>query len=246
MRLRKPLRGCNLGTGSPPPHDFLNLATLLGIPKAALDEMFWQKLWALRVMIPAIVVSFDSVHQTVTVQPAIQENMLQNGVVTPTNLPQLVNVPVCLPRAGGLAITLPLAAGDEGIVIFADMCIDAWWQSGGTANNQVERRRHDLSDGMFYPGGWSQPRVLPNYSTTMAQLRTDDGTVYVGVNETGIYFNGPIQGAVTFAGTVEFQADVTVDTDLTVDGTTKLGGKTFATHSHSGVTTGSSDTGPPV
>lgn len=90
----------------------------------------------------------------------------------------LVDVPIVIPRAGGYALTLPIQAGDECLVVFGDMCMDGWWQSGGV-QNQVECRRHDLSDGFAIIGVWSQPRVIPGYSTGSAQLRNDAGSAYV-------------------------------------------------------------------
>lgn len=95
--------------------------------------------------------------QTVRVQPAIRE-VVTGSDYTPVSipLPELLDVPIVLPRAGDYVITLPVRAGDECLVIFADQCIDAWWQNGGV-QNQMERRRHDLSDGFAILGTWSQP-----------------------------------------------------------------------------------------
>lgn len=94
------------------------------------------------------------------------------------DLPQLVDVPVVFPRAGGYVLTMPIKPGDECLVIFGDNCMDAWWQSGGV-QNQIDCRRHDLSDGYCIPGPWSQPRTIPNYSTSSAQLRTESGSSYI-------------------------------------------------------------------
>lgn len=214
---------------------FLNLASLLGLPEAHLDEEFWQRAIELRVSIPVVVVSFDSVKQMVTVQPAIKESVLKSLVPTSTALPQLPNVPVMIYRGGGFSITLPLKAGDEGFVIFQDMCIDAWWQSGGTDNNQIERRRHDLSDGVFYPGGWSQPRNLNAYSSTKAQLRSDDGVTVVEVGSGTISLT-PDSGTSLIKITPG-------EIDLTAV-TVKINGASYHAHVHSGVTTGVGVTGP--
>lgn len=214
---------------------YLNLAMLLGIPEAALENMLWDLRCDLRVGMPAVVVSFDAAKQTVEVQPAIRENLLQNSVPTPVNLPTLINVPVMLARGGGFSQTLPIQPGDECVVFFMDNCYDGWWQSGGTENNQVERRRHDLSDGIAYFGIWSQPRVLNNYSTTTMQLRSDDGNTVIelGAGEVTITaLNVTIKGNVKIQGTLE------------VTGAASLVGKDFITHVHKGVTTGSGDTGP--
>lgn len=133
-----------------------------------------------RVCMPGIIQSFDAAAQTVTVQPALREKMLADGDESWIDIPLLVDVPIVVPRAGGYALTLPIQAGDECLVVFGDMCMDGWWQSGGV-QNQVECRRHDLSDGFAVIGVWSQPRVIPGYSTGSAQLRNDAGSAYVEI-----------------------------------------------------------------
>lgn len=135
----------------------------------------------IRVAIPGIVQSFDPGEQTVTVQPVIRERIRdQDGNMSFTDLPLLLDVPVVFPRAGGFVLTMPISPGDECLVIFGDMCIDAWWSNGGV-QNQTEKRRHDLSDGFAIMGGWSQPRVVSGYSMDSAQLRTEDGETKISI-----------------------------------------------------------------
>lgn len=133
----------------------------------------------LRVASPGIIQSFDPVEQTVTVQLAIREKRLKNdGTEEWLDIPQLVDVPVVFPRAGGYVLTFPVKAGDECLVVFGDACMDAWWQSGGV-QNQIDCRRHDLSDGYAILGPWSQPRRISNYSTSSVQLRNESGSAYI-------------------------------------------------------------------
>ncbi len=134
----------------------------------------------LRVAVPGIIQSFDASKQTVVVQAAIRERINLNGVISWETMPLLVDVPIFMPRAGGYALTLPVQAGDECLVVFGDACIDAWWQSGGV-QNQIDRRRHDLSDGFAIVGIWSQPKVISDYSTNSAQLRNEAGSAYVEI-----------------------------------------------------------------
>ncbi len=175
----------------------------------------------LRVAMPGIVTSFNSKEQTVSVRCAVRERLTQDGTDSWVEIPVLVDVPIVLPRAGGYALTLPVKAGDECLVIFGDNCIDAWWQSGGV-QNQIDLRRHDLSDSFAVLGPWSQPRVLPNYSTGSAQLRNESGSAYIEISGNTINI---------VAGTVN------------IGSSTKIDGKVFLAHKHSGVTTGGSNTG---
>lgn len=137
----------------------------------------------LRVAIPAIIESFDAVKQTVSVQPAITENIqVGNEEAKATKLPVLTDIPICFPRANGYCITLPVAKGDECLLVFADMCIDGWWQSGGV-QDQMETRRHDLSDAFAIIGTTSQTRVVGGYSDSKLQIRTDDSGIVIELDK---------------------------------------------------------------
>jgi hypothetical protein len=137
----------------------------------------------LRVACPGIINSFDSKTQTCTVQLALREEVIKEDYSTEwTNIPLLLDVPIVLQRAGGYCLTMPIKQGDECLVVFADMCIDAWFESGGI-QNQIEKRRHDLSDGFAILGTWSQPNVISNYSINSAQLRNDKGTSYIDLKD---------------------------------------------------------------
>jgi len=161
-----------------------SLPELLGASTGAIRSAVDAMTSRMRVAVPGIIQSFNATAQTVTVQVAIRERVNLNGNLTWETIPLLVDVPIFMPRAGGFTLTMPVTAGDECLVVFGDNCMDAWWQSGGV-QNQVEKRRHDLSDGFAIVGIWSQPRVLPDYKTDAAQLRNDAGDLYVEIDGQG-------------------------------------------------------------
>lgn len=140
----------------------------------------------IRVAMPCEVVSFDAEKQTIVAQPLIREKMVNrlDGSVFWQQLPQLVDVPVQFPQAGNFLLTMPIKAGDEVIVLFQDMCFDAWHTSGGI-QNWNDRRRHDLSDGIAIPGLNSLPNVIEDFATDATELRTRNGHVSVSVGQTG-------------------------------------------------------------
>lgn len=144
--------------------------------------------------LPGIVQSYSAAKRTVSVQPSIQAQVLSSaGVWTNTSLPVLVDCPVVFPGGGGFEFTFPITAGDEGIVIFASRCIDAWWQQGGV-QPQAELRMHDLSDGMFLPGMFSQARLpIPAPSTSVPQIRNSDATVKLEFIGGGFKLTGNLQ-----------------------------------------------------
>lgn len=165
------------------------------------DEMYramgdnWKNV--LRVACPGIIQSFDAKTQTVTVQPTLREHVVKEDLSKEwVNLPLLLDVPIVAPRAGGYSLTFPIKEGDECLVVFLDSCMDAWFNSGGI-QNQIEKRRHDLSDAVAILGMWSQPNVISNYSIDSTQLRSDKGNSYIDLKENEINL---ISGSVKING----------------------------------------------
>jgi hypothetical protein len=167
------------------------LAERIGSPDELFRRFGDKIISELRVSIPGIIQSFDDNTQTVTVQPALKERIVVDGNIQIVNLPLLVDVPIQLPRAGNFVLTMPIKAGDECLVVFADMCIDAWFSNSGV-QSQIEKRRHDLSDAFAIIGVWSQPNKLTNYSVSGAQLRNEAGTSYVEVRDSEINIVSPV------------------------------------------------------
>ena len=139
----------------------------------------------LHVAAPGIIRSVDYARQTCTVQLAIRERMNRGGVLAWAEIPILPDVPFFVYSGGGYCLTLPIQPGDDCLVVFGDNCMDAWWQSGGV-QNQVEKRRHDLSDGFALVGFRSQPGVVGGYSAGTAQLRNAAGDAYIEISGSDI------------------------------------------------------------
>jgi hypothetical protein len=161
----------------------------------------------LRVALPGIIHSFNPNTMTCVVQPAIKGQI--NGAST--ILKPLVDVPVIFPRGGGVTLTFPVAAGDECLVIFADRCIDFWWQSGGV-QEPVSGRMHHLADAFAIVGPQSQAKKISGISTTTAQFRSDDGLAYLEINPTTHAMNIVAPGGLNVTTpTATFSAAVTVN-----------------------------------
>jgi hypothetical protein len=135
--------------------------------------------------LPAFVSSYNASALTVEAQPTIQAQVRQpNGTWLDTTLPLCVDCPVMFQGGGGFVLTFPIAAGNEGVLVFSARCIDSWWQSGGV-QKQAELRMHDLSDGFFFPtGGLSLPNIPGSVSTTAVELRSIDGKTLLHLEPT--------------------------------------------------------------
>lgn len=193
---------------------------------------------------PAIVQSVDFTAMTCEVQPSLKGEIAdENGNIQSVNLPLLVDVPIVFPSAGGFTITMPMAAGDEVLVVFASRCIDAWWQQGGIQLT-MEARMHDLSDGFALPGPKSQPKVLTGISTTALQIRNNAGTAYIELSANGtIKLVSPV--AIDITGGMAFSGNLAVTGNITATGEITAGVIPLSTHTHLSASPGS-PTGPPL
>ncbi|MBG6243294.1 MAG: translation initiation factor IF-2 [Candidatus Symbiopectobacterium sp. Dall1.0] len=221
----------------------------------------------LRVAMTGIIQSFDAEAVTCMVQPAIMGVISdQNGGTQSVALPLLVDVPVVFPRGGGVTLTFPVAAGDECLVVFADRCIDFWWQNGGVQES-VDPRQHDLSDAFAMVGPQSQAQKISNVSAKTAQLRSDDGSTYFDLDPATQTIKIVAPGGLeVITPTAEFSEKVTVRgllswmggmvgsiTDgvaakitgaIEFLGSLKSNGKNIDdTHTHNGVQSGSGNSG---
>ena len=146
----------------------------------------------LRVAIPAKITKIDYDKMTCECQPLIREKMrLANGQYTGVDLPLLLDVPIVYSGSTDYSITFPLKVGDEGLVIFADMCIDTWWQSGDV-QDQFEARRHDLSDGFFIPAQLSQPKKYTNIDQANLEIKNRISGTGIKVTNEGVTITGKL------------------------------------------------------
>lgn len=203
--------------------------------------------------LPGVVAAVNLAAQTLSVQPTVQGSVASpNGAKQLVNLPLLVDVPIVWPRAGGFALTFPIAAGDEVLVVFASRCIDSWWQSGGIGA-PAEARMHDLSDGFAILAPTSQPKKLTGVSSTNVQLRDESGTTYVEITPGG---KARVVAATQIdveAPTVNITGDLNVTGEMSLvgqltqsGGSMTIGGVVFGTHKHTGVQPGSGTSGGPT
>lgn len=169
---------------------------MISVPERAGDELeVLRKMLdgfekGFRVASVGIINSFDAATQSAKVQIAVRERVfnITTRLFDNIEIPLLLDVPVQFPSAGGFSLAFPVAPGDECLVIFSDSCIDAWWQNGGI-QNQIDVRRHDLSDGIAILGIKSKPNAV-TASNNSVQLRNAAGDVMVEVKNDVVNIGG--------------------------------------------------------
>lgn len=74
---------------------------------------------------------------------------------------------------------MPIAQGDECLVLFNDRALDTWFQSGVNAP-LPSSRLHSFSDAIVLVGLRSQIRSIQNYDTQRVVLRNGAAKVAIG------------------------------------------------------------------
>ena len=99
---------------------------------------------------------------------------------------------------------------------------------------------HDLSDGFVIPGPWSQAQKISGVSTSAVQLRSDDGAAFIELNPGSHNVKCETPGDFSVkCKNFTVEASASADADITAAGIS------LKSHVHSGVSTGSSNTGGP-
>lgn len=101
----------------------------------------------------------------------------QGGTMTPVTKPYplLGSVPVMFLGGNGAALTFPIVAGDNCLLVFLDRDSDVWLTSGQTGMAPNTNRLHALSDAIAIVGLRPGTNPLAAFSATDAQLYGPDG-----------------------------------------------------------------------
>jgi hypothetical protein len=147
----------------------------------------------------------------------------------------IITVPVLRPETQRAYIMLKIKAGDRGIVKFCDKSIESY-RLTGNENYNGDDRQHSLSDGVFQLG------FLPDNE----KFVFPDGELVIGLKNNTFILNVSESGNLTItASAITINSDVTVNGTLTATEDVVGGGISLKSHVHSGVTSGSSNTGSP-
>ena len=124
------------------------------------------------VALPGQVQTYDAAAQTATIELQVQRVLPQGINFVTESLPVLENVPVAFLRSASFFVSMPIATGDYGLVLFNEMSIDQW-RSKGENTSPGDIGRHTLSGGVFMPG------LNPNDS---ALASADSDNLVVGLD----------------------------------------------------------------
>lgn len=139
-----------------------------------LREVFRELMKDTGTAITGHVLAFDPATQLAQLQIGVAGEDSKGNQIKPE---PIIECPVQFAGGGGWSVEHELNAGDEGIIIFAQRCLDAWIQTGGIAENPVARF-HDKQDACFVPGARSKPNAIQGFQNNGIRLRNEDASVY--------------------------------------------------------------------
>jgi len=127
------------------------------------------------------ILAFDKDSQLAQVQIGISSLDRKGKVIKPD---PIIECPVHFSGGGGWSFEHKIAAGDEGLIIFSQRCLDGWIQTGGVANNPIARF-HDKQDACFIPGIRSKPNAIKDFKNDGIRLRNNDSSIYHWLKDDG-------------------------------------------------------------
>lgn len=179
---------------------------------------------------PARVESYNASANTVTVTPMLYRQIpTDDGDYVAEALPQIPDVKVQFPRAGGFAITFPIQKGDFVLLVFCDMSLAAWRQNG-QAGDPGDPERHGMSGAVAIPGVFPDKQNIASPSTSnMVMGRMDTPAAQVEITPTGVNLGaGATDPVMTRSDFLQFLFSWNSAAAGTVDGGTLMRTNTLA------------------
>lgn len=162
----------------------------------------------------------------ISVRPVID---MQHSDGQVSECPEIFNVPVVNPSAGGGLLSFPIAIGDSVWLEFSMRNIEKWLQGGGESVTEPTMRLHDLSDGVAVIGMYTKnnhlspdPKdVVLKFKDNSIRLK-DDGNVEIITKSKYSVNNDAEELIAVLSEAIEAIANTTVST---VYGPTPLNSK---------------------
>jgi hypothetical protein len=167
--------------------------------------------------LPAIVISFDSEKNRVTVQPLIR--MLQSDGTEVSR--GTLSVPVFSYGTGQMSLRFNLSAGDLGWIKANDRDISLFLQSLKEEGPNT-LRRHDFSDALFYPDAmrgmsFTADAIMSNKSGTVKTEWFQDKIVHTASEVVIDSLLATFTGDIKVEGGISAADDITTDSDVLCD-----------------------------
>lgn len=209
-----------------------------------------------------VIQAFDAATQLATIKISMKQvkDVLEDGTRTLQEYPLLLECPVVVLFGGNDFLSMPIAVGDNCVVLFNDREIDQWLYHGD-GQSPVTARLHDISDAFALVGIRSLTRSIASYLANGIRLSHNNGNSKMDLKDGLIdtvatlflqHGNMEVTGDLTVDGNglvkedLEVQGDALVDGGLTVLGVTHGNAGTLTIDANATLTSGHTLTAPVV
>lgn len=169
-----------------------------------------------------IIKEFDITTQLATIQIAMKQvrDISEDGVKTLVEYPLILECPVMVLFGGIDILTLPIAPGDNCIVLFNDRDIDQWVNNGNDFA-PVTSRAHDINDAFAIVGIRPLTNSIANYLANGIRLSHAQGNSQIDLTDGLIHSIAELflhTGDMTVTGDVTVEGDTMLEQNLTILG----------------------------
>lgn len=166
--------------------------------------------------VPAVITAFDAAKGLATVQPKAKFKK-PNGETM--DYPSVSGVPVVFPQSKSVTIAFPIKAGDNCLLVFGEKALD-YWLYGKETDTDLS---FDLSNAIAIPS-------LSTSGNSAMQMACSEDAAVVQAGGTVLKVKGDA---------VYIQGNLIVEGKITASGDVSASGKSFASHTHTGDSGGS-------
>jgi len=206
-----------------------------------LKDAMRAELLDVHTMLPCSVKSYDSETQKASLIPLLRKKYRDETIV---DLPVINDVPVQWPSGGGAFIHFPLSEGDTGMAIFCERSLDIWLSGEGETVTPNDPRHHDITDAVFIPCVRTFKTAFSGIIGTSIHIKHGDAEIELTSGGNVNILGGNIKlDAATLIDVLAATINLGTGAEKAVLGDTLA--SLYAAHTHSGVTSGPSVTGPP-
>lgn len=146
-----------------------------------MQEVLDSRLSDVHTALPGRVERYDATKQVADVRPMVRAAAeAPDGSVVTRSFPVLVSVPVAFLSGGGFFLSLPLAVGDTGLLIFSELPFDRW-RATGQESHPADVRRHHVTSAIFMPCVRPAAAALtePNIATDAVFGKTGSAVIHL-------------------------------------------------------------------
>jgi phage baseplate assembly protein gpV len=216
-----------------------------------LNIIIANKIADMHICMPAKILEYDYTKQKAKVQPALNQKYNDGEVI---ELPAIYNVPVIHPASGGASITFPVNINDTVLLVFSEKSLEEWLSNGEQVTPD-DPRQNNLTDAIallgLNPFSKTSPAennedLLLSYSGSKIRFK-NKGSHLLEIESENIEIIGAKEIKLNSSTEVKIVSPTEIKIEapeIKLNGDVKINNQLYDNHTHTGVTSGPSNTGP--